>query len=215
MSLVISLAASFVTARACIEGLARRDGVFLRTSKTGSGHHRLRKALRLSLWESLFAVRCTPRPCIHLRCRSRLGCWSIIITFQATVYLCAPIAAVWNLRTQRVPAHAYRHRFEQQRLREATAWPARVPGAGSRCRGGSRIGHRRDDVCVRRSGQAAACQCDRAENRFRSNHARFVPPHTGIPEPGFRLVEAGALLPGDLSRAIPAACILTKPRPPT
>ena len=34
--LVISLAVTFVIARGCIEGLARRDGVFLRTSKAGA-----------------------------------------------------------------------------------------------------------------------------------------------------------------------------------
>ena len=43
LSLVISLAVTFVIARGCIEGVARRDGVFLRTSKAGRPpHHRYR-----------------------------------------------------------------------------------------------------------------------------------------------------------------------------
>jgi len=118
-SLVISLASCLVTARACVEGLARRDGVFLRTSKTGSGNHRLRKALRLSLWEALFAGALYAAAVYSLTLPRPPWLLVIIITFQATVYLCAPIAAMWNLRAQRVPAHAYRRRFEQQRLREA------------------------------------------------------------------------------------------------
>jgi hypothetical protein len=117
LSLVISLASCFVTARACVEGLARRDGVFLRTSKTGSSHHRLRKALRLSIWEALFAA-ALYIAAVYLVTRPNPP-WLlvIIILFQATVYLCAPIAAMWNLSAERVPSHAYRNRFEQQQLR--------------------------------------------------------------------------------------------------
>ena len=48
----------------------------------------------------------------------------IIILVQATVYLCAPIAALWNLRAQRVPAEEYRRRFDEQRQRLARR-PAR------------------------------------------------------------------------------------------
>ena len=44
LSLVISLAVSLVIARGCIEGLARRDGVFLRTSKAGGGRTILDRA---------------------------------------------------------------------------------------------------------------------------------------------------------------------------
>ena len=47
LALVISLSASWITALACIEGMSRREGVFLRTSKTGPGEHQLRKAAAL------------------------------------------------------------------------------------------------------------------------------------------------------------------------
>jgi hypothetical protein len=42
-----------------------------------------------------------------------------IISLQGSVYLCAPIAALWNLRAQRVPALTYRRRFEERRLHHA------------------------------------------------------------------------------------------------
>jgi len=119
LGLVISLAASWVTALACIEGIARRDGVFLRTSKTGSSHHRLRTALRLSRWESLLAVSLYVSAGFLAASRRPPLLLIAIIVFQGTVYLCGPVASVWNLRAQRVPAHAYRQRFEQQRLRRA------------------------------------------------------------------------------------------------
>ena len=55
LSLVISLAVTFVIARGCIEGLARRDGVFLRTSKAG-GRRTILTALKLTRWEMVLAV---------------------------------------------------------------------------------------------------------------------------------------------------------------
>ena len=68
MSLMISLSGCLVTARACLEGVTRREGVFLRTSKSGSGNRRLRDALRLSLWETLLALAFT---------RQR-SCWAFV-----------------------------------------------------------------------------------------------------------------------------------------
>ena len=40
-----------------------------------------------------------------------------LIFAQATVYLCGPIASVWNLRAQAVPGHVQRRRFAERRLR--------------------------------------------------------------------------------------------------
>ena len=40
-----------------------------------------------------------------------------IISLQGTVYLCAPIAALWNLRAQRVPAVEFRRRYQEQLAR--------------------------------------------------------------------------------------------------
>ena len=38
---------------------------------------------------------------------------------QATVFLCAPVAALWNVRAQRVPAAVYRKRYADQTARQA------------------------------------------------------------------------------------------------
>ena len=56
LSLVISLSVAFVIARGCIEGVARRDGVFLRTSKAG-GRRTILGALKLTRWETGLAAR--------------------------------------------------------------------------------------------------------------------------------------------------------------
>jgi len=56
LGLLISLSATWITALACMEGLTRRDGVFLRTLKTGGSRQRLRTALRLSRVETLLTI---------------------------------------------------------------------------------------------------------------------------------------------------------------
>jgi cellulose synthase/poly-beta-1,6-N-acetylglucosamine synthase-like glycosyltransferase len=119
LSLLISLSACWITALACVQGMSRREGVFLRTSKTGSSHHGLRRALRLTRWESALAVSlftaagflaASPRPPLLL---------VFIVSVQGVEYACAPIAALWNLRAQLVPADEYRRRFEKMRARQA------------------------------------------------------------------------------------------------
>ncbi len=124
LSLVISLSVTWVIALACIEGVARRDGVFLRTSKAGGGRTIL-TALRLTRVETILAV--VLYVCAGLLAVLRHGPWLLIflVFVQATVYLCGPIASVWNLRAQRLPGHAYRRRFTEraaQRRRRAH-WP--------------------------------------------------------------------------------------------
>ena len=116
LSLVISLSVSWVIALGCIEGLARRDGVFLRTSKAG-GRRRIRTALRLSRVETILAL--ALYVAAGLLAALRHGPWLLIfiIFMQACVYLCGPIASVWNLWAQGIPAPEYRRRFEKRRLR--------------------------------------------------------------------------------------------------
>ncbi len=118
MSLVINLSGCLVTARACLEGITRREGVFLRTAKSGSANRRLRDALRLSRWETLLAL-ALYSSAIVLALRTNPPVILIfIVVVQATVFACAPIASLWNFRAQRVPAAEYRRRFEQQRSQE-------------------------------------------------------------------------------------------------
>jgi cellulose synthase/poly-beta-1,6-N-acetylglucosamine synthase-like glycosyltransferase len=117
LSLMVSLSASWVTALACVEGMARRDGVFLRTSKTGGRHHRLRTAVRASRSEFLLAAALYVSAGLLAAERHPPLLLIGIIALQGTVYFCTPLAAMWNLRAQRVPALTYRHRFAKRRLR--------------------------------------------------------------------------------------------------
>jgi hypothetical protein len=116
LSLVISLSVAFVIARGCIEGIARRDGVFLRTSKAG-GRRTIFTALKLTRWETALAA--ALYTCAGLLAAARHPSWLLIfiIVVQATVYLCGPIAAVWNLRAQTAPGRARQHAFAGRRLR--------------------------------------------------------------------------------------------------
>jgi hypothetical protein len=119
LSLVISLSATLITALACLEGMSRREGVFLRTSKTGSSHHRLRTAIRLCRREALLSVSLyTSAVLIALSSHPPL-LLIFVISLQGTVYACAPIASLWNLRAQLVPTHEFRRRFEERRLRQS------------------------------------------------------------------------------------------------
>ncbi|MDR3648886.1 MAG: glycosyltransferase [Acidimicrobiales bacterium] len=121
LGLVISLSASLITAIACVEGMSRREGVFLRTSKTGSDRHRLRSAFRLSRWEALLAVALYLSAGLLSASNHPPILLIIIIAFQGTVFACSPIAAVWNLRAQLVTGAEYRRRHEEQLLHQASA----------------------------------------------------------------------------------------------
>jgi len=123
-SLVISLSATWITALACMEGMSRREGVFLRTSKTGSSHHRLRTALRLTRWETLLALALYASAGLLSALRHPPILLIVIVAIQGTVYLCAPIASLWNLRAQLVSAHEYRRRHEEKLLRQMNGRPA-------------------------------------------------------------------------------------------
>ncbi len=116
LSLVISLSVTWVVALGCIEGIARRDAVFLRTSKV-AGRRSILGALRLTRVETILAVALYVSVGLLAGLRHRPWLLIFIIVLQATVYLCGPIASVWNLWAVGVPAQEYRRRFEQRRLR--------------------------------------------------------------------------------------------------
>jgi len=117
--LVISLSASWITALASIEGMTRREGVFLRTPKTGSTHGRVGAALRLTRWESLLATALFVAVGV-LCARNHPPILLIAIcTIQGAVYACGPAAALWNVRAELVPRAEYRQRFERARTRAA------------------------------------------------------------------------------------------------
>jgi cellulose synthase/poly-beta-1,6-N-acetylglucosamine synthase-like glycosyltransferase len=127
LALVISLSASWITALACIQGLTHREGVFLRTSKTGSSHRRFRTALRITRIETLLAVALYTAVGLLVGLDHPPFVLIAIIAVQGTVYLCAPISALWNARAQRVPDEEYRARYAKQQARESRRWrPAMV-----------------------------------------------------------------------------------------
>ena len=128
LALLISLSAAWITARACLEGMSRREGVFLRTSKVGPGEHQLRKAIRSVRSESLLAVALYVCAALLARTANPPLLLIFIICLQGTVYLCAPIAALWNLRAQRVPAVEYRQRYHERLVRMARdrRWSVRI-----------------------------------------------------------------------------------------
>jgi cellulose synthase/poly-beta-1,6-N-acetylglucosamine synthase-like glycosyltransferase len=117
LSLLISLSVSWVIALGCIEGGLRRDAVFLRTSKVG-GRRRISAALRLSKVEGAMALALFT--CVGLLATMRHAPWILVflVFVQATVYVCGPVASVWNLFAQGTPDVEYRRRWEERRLRE-------------------------------------------------------------------------------------------------
>ena len=127
LSLVVSLAVTFVIARGCIEGLARRDGVFLRTSKADGGRT-IVTALKLTRWETGMAVALYVSVGLLAGLRHRPWLLMLLIFAQATVYLCAPLVAVWNLRAKAVPAHR-RGLAEHTRRRRRAPLPRPVAAA--------------------------------------------------------------------------------------
>ncbi|MBN1529117.1 MAG: glycosyltransferase, partial [Thermoleophilaceae bacterium] len=133
-SLVISLSVAFVIARGCIEGVARRDGVFLRTSKAAGGRT-VFGALRLTKWETALALALYAS--VGLLATVAHPPWLLmaLIFIQASVYLCAPIASIWNLHASGVPGEAYRERFARRRRRaqrrRQAAWTPLARPAGA------------------------------------------------------------------------------------
>jgi cellulose synthase/poly-beta-1,6-N-acetylglucosamine synthase-like glycosyltransferase len=130
--LVISLSAAWITARACVEGLSRREGVFFRTPKTSAAEHGIRRAARITRYESALALSLyasvgllatLPNPPILLM---------VIVALQGSVFSCAPIAAFWNLRAERVTRAEYQRRFSEEQLRQVRHRP-RLAMLGRAC----------------------------------------------------------------------------------
>ena len=127
LSLVISLSVTWVVALGCIEGVARRDGVFLRTSKAG-GRRNIFRALRLTRVEIVLAAALFTAAGALAVSGHKQWLLIAIIVLQGCVYLCGPVASVWNLWARGVPVHEFRRRFQQRRLRAERRRPlARLP----------------------------------------------------------------------------------------
>jgi cellulose synthase/poly-beta-1,6-N-acetylglucosamine synthase-like glycosyltransferase len=127
LSLVVSLGVTFVIARGCIEGLARKDGVFLRTSKS-AGSRTILAALKLTKWETALAVALYTSVGFLAGLRHPPWLLMFLIAAQGTVYLCAPIVSVWNQWARVVPGEVRRQGFAERRLRARRGrWTRWVP----------------------------------------------------------------------------------------
>jgi cellulose synthase/poly-beta-1,6-N-acetylglucosamine synthase-like glycosyltransferase len=135
LSLVISLSVAFVIGRGCIEGVARRNAVFLRTSKAG-GRRSIWTALRLVRWETALAVALYVSAGILAALPNAPVVLILIILVQATVYACGPIASVWNLWAQGIPAEKRRLRAERRRRSWALVPRPAAAALGALCLGG-------------------------------------------------------------------------------
>ena len=127
LALLISLSASWITALACIEGLTRREGVFRRTAKAGSKHRLVRTAVRMSRWEGLLAVALYLSAGLLAASAHPPLLLVAIISLQGCVYMCTPVAALWNLRAQLVSRSEYRRRFERRRHAQRRRRPLLLP----------------------------------------------------------------------------------------
>ncbi|HZU78411.1 MAG TPA: glycosyltransferase [Acidimicrobiales bacterium] len=110
------LSLSWTVARACIQGLVRSEGVFLRTPKTG-GAHRLRAALRAAgpetllgalLWGCAGALAVVARPTALL-----VG----LVAWQGVVYWSSPLMSWLSQRAHLTPELEQRRRTEDLRER--------------------------------------------------------------------------------------------------
>jgi len=135
LSLLISLGVTFVIARGCIEGAARRDGVFLRTAKAG-GRRTIFTALRLTPAEMSLAVALYISAGLLASLRHPPWLLIFLIFVQATASLCGPIASVWNMRAHTISGQADRravagHRARSQRRGRPTRVPFPRPAAAA------------------------------------------------------------------------------------
>ena len=117
LSLLISLSVSWVIALGCIEGTSggMRSSCAPRRSADA---RRISAALRLSKVEAAMAVALYAG--VGLLATMRHAPWILIflVFVQAMVYVCGPIASVWNLCAQGTPDVEYRRRLDERRLRE-------------------------------------------------------------------------------------------------
>jgi len=126
LGLVVSLSASWITALACIEGMARREGVFLRTPKGQAVRHGLRSAIWLTRWETGLGLALYACAGLVATLRHPPILLIVIMAVQGTVFLCGVATALWNLRARRIDRAEYRRRFELQQLRDANRQPRRI-----------------------------------------------------------------------------------------
>jgi cellulose synthase/poly-beta-1,6-N-acetylglucosamine synthase-like glycosyltransferase len=112
------LSLSLTVARACAEGLVRREGAFLRTPKTGRAH-RLRAALVAARGETLAALALLGVGVGLLAHSHATAFVTALVLWQALLYLSAPMMSWLNQRAELTPELEQRRRTEERRERLA------------------------------------------------------------------------------------------------
>ena len=133
LSLIISLASSWTIALACVQGMARREGVFLRTPKNDRNQkvvRRMRDALWLARWEMALAAGLFVCAGLMAASSSKHILLVVMIFVQGCVYLCAPVTAFWNVRAQMVPAAARARQFAAHQEHRTVRGRRSFVGAG-------------------------------------------------------------------------------------
>ena len=112
------LSLSLTVARACVEGLVRPAGVFLRTPKT-AGAHRVRAAVAASRGESLVALVMLGLAGALIGDSRASALVVALVLWQGSVYWSAPVMAWLNQRASLSPVLERRRRSEERRERLA------------------------------------------------------------------------------------------------
>ncbi len=114
------LSLSWTVALACIQGLTRSEGVFLRTPKT-SDEHRLWAAIWAARSETLLAIALWTAAVLLGIMASPTALLMALVAWQGTVYATAPFMSVLNQRAQLTPELERRRRSERRRERVPVA----------------------------------------------------------------------------------------------
>jgi hypothetical protein len=110
------LSLSWTVALACLQGLTRSEGTFLRTPKV-SGFNRLRSAVRAARAESMLAVALLAADVALLVLTHPSVLLIVLLAWQASVYLSSPAMSLLNQRSQLTPELERRARSEARRER--------------------------------------------------------------------------------------------------
>jgi cellulose synthase/poly-beta-1,6-N-acetylglucosamine synthase-like glycosyltransferase len=123
------LSLSLTVARACVEGLVRREGAFLRTPKTGRVG-RLGAAIAAARAETLLSATLLGLGIALLAYGNASALVAALVFWQATVYFSSPAMSWLNQRAELTPELERRRRTEERRERLALAAKRMSLGSG-------------------------------------------------------------------------------------
>jgi cellulose synthase/poly-beta-1,6-N-acetylglucosamine synthase-like glycosyltransferase len=113
------LSLSLTVARACVEGLLRPEGAFLRTPKTGGAGHRVRAALKAARGEAFIALVLLALGIGLIGFSHASPLVDALVLWQGSVYWSGPVMSWMNQRAELTPELEVRRRSEERRERLA------------------------------------------------------------------------------------------------